>query len=159
MLHDDKRMDDEAKQEWCDALREFQSCDTTEHLLRFQVVESTRGHTIVEKGYWLKYDPSEQPERVAALNWRGTPLAEATIRTPIIPADGVWFVTATVEEPKSPVSHSGLQVRFAGQWSTGSYDIVRDLGGFALRDTFDMFSWGVYHLFGISFSYLRAVLL
>ncbi len=119
MLHDDKRMDDEAKQEWCDALREFQSCDTTEHLLRFQVVESTRGHTIVEKGYWLKYDPSEQPERVAALNWRGTPLAEATIRTPIIPADGVWFVTATVEEPKSPAAIR--RWRLGNAYEHGSY--------------------------------------
>ena len=92
-------MQEEDKQRWLDVLREFQSCDKTEQLLRFIVRSSTREHLFVEKAFWLKYDPVANPERVAALDWRGTLTTDVSVRTPIWTADGVWFVTGIVREP------------------------------------------------------------
>lgn len=93
-------MNEEATKEWWDALREFESCDAEERLLRFHEVfdAATRDCTIVEKGYWLKYDPTEHPERVSRLNWLGTPLAEMTVRSPTWAVPGVWLITTTVRE-------------------------------------------------------------
>lgn len=93
--------------EWFDELRAFAKGKYDQRLCRFDEVKVTRSYTDVEKGFWLKYDPREHPERVDRLDWLGTPITDIVLRKPVLSGDiscDVWFLCSTVREGKT---HSG----------------------------------------------------
>lgn len=75
----------------------FMAGDEETLLLRFDEV----GENIVNKGYWLKFDPHKHAHKVARLNWLGQVVGEIVERTPNCSErfkGKLWFVTCTVLE-------------------------------------------------------------
>ena len=89
-------MDSELKY-WHETMAKFMAGDEDAKLLHFDKV----GGNIVNKGYWLKFNPHEHAERVARLNWLGEVVGDIVERTPKCSDNfegKLWFVTCPVQE-------------------------------------------------------------
>ena len=85
-----------------DDLREFVSGTCDCRLLRIAAVESNELCTLVEKHFWLKYDPQQYPYRVSTLDWEGTPVQDVVLlfepKSPEELTRAVWVVGTIVRE-------------------------------------------------------------
>lgn len=82
---------------WHETMANFMAGDEDVQLLHFDKAAGD----LVNKGYWLKFNPHENEAKVARLNWLGEVVGDVVERSPKCSEQfegKLWFVTCTVRE-------------------------------------------------------------